>query len=48
MINKTQYTKMLRKFRNGQITEAQWVEFCQTYLMSQPVWLGVVKRLRLK
>ena len=47
MKNEKDYKRMLNKFRSGQITQEEWCSFCQQWLMSQPVWLGVVKRLSL-
>ena len=47
MKNEKEYNQMLTKFRSGQITQEEWFSFCQQWLMDQPVWLGVVKRLSL-
>ena len=48
MKNEKEYNQMLTKFRSGQMTQEEWYSFCQQWLMDQPVWLGVVKRLSLK
>jgi hypothetical protein len=44
------YQQMHQMFINGQITQSQWVTFCQDYflnvVLTDPVVVGVMVRLK--
>jgi len=41
------YNQMYNLFLNGRITQEVWYNFCLNYLLTLPVFVGVVQRLRL-